>query len=266
MGRGRAWPGLACSAGAPGRGRTSPQLAAAIVERHTGRLRRRAAGARRAAASCGLGGFRGPVPHPSSESASDGRGDPFGVSQGRNHQQRDARRGRGDGLRRSINITWAFARHVEMYRARQPRNAVSLPSNAAHGRCSPQHLFRRAARACRFARSLRRLRREGKVLGVIYGGGEDPIAFQVDARDLRQVLAHRGAVLDLSVSGAGSPRRWLSRSSSRHRSRGDIAIWTCSGSGSTWQIQATVIARARRQRQPHLASRKAGCSSRSPAS
>ena len=54
------------------------------------------------------------------------------------------------------------------------------------------------------SRAARRLRREGKVLGVIYGGGEEPIAFQVDARVLRQVLAHSGAVLDLSVSGAGS--------------------------------------------------------------
>jgi large subunit ribosomal protein L25 len=54
------------------------------------------------------------------------------------------------------------------------------------------------------SRSARRLRREGKVLGVVYGGGEDPISFQVDARVLRQALAHRGAVLDLSISGAGS--------------------------------------------------------------
>jgi large subunit ribosomal protein L25 len=54
------------------------------------------------------------------------------------------------------------------------------------------------------SRAARRLRRDGKVLGVIYGGGEEPIAFQVDARVLRQVLSHSGAVLDLSVSGAGS--------------------------------------------------------------
>jgi large subunit ribosomal protein L25 len=54
------------------------------------------------------------------------------------------------------------------------------------------------------SRSARRLRRDGKVLGVVYGGGEDPIAFQVDARLLRLALAHRGAVLDLSIGGAGS--------------------------------------------------------------
>jgi large subunit ribosomal protein L25 len=54
------------------------------------------------------------------------------------------------------------------------------------------------------SRAARRLRREGKVLGVLYGGGEDPVAFEVDARILRQVLSHAGAVLDLSVDGAGA--------------------------------------------------------------
>jgi large subunit ribosomal protein L25 len=53
------------------------------------------------------------------------------------------------------------------------------------------------------SRAARRLRREGKVPGVVYGGGEDPIAFSVGARELRQVLAHSGAVLDLNIDGAG---------------------------------------------------------------
>jgi len=42
------------------------------------------------------------------------------------------------------------------------------------------------------------------VPGVVYGGGQDPIAFQIDARELRLALQHAGAVLDLSVDGAGS--------------------------------------------------------------
>jgi large subunit ribosomal protein L25 len=54
------------------------------------------------------------------------------------------------------------------------------------------------------SRTTRRLRREGKVPGIVYGGGEDPIAFQVDSRELRQALAHAGAVLDLSIAGAGA--------------------------------------------------------------
>jgi large subunit ribosomal protein L25 len=53
------------------------------------------------------------------------------------------------------------------------------------------------------SRAARRLRREGKVLGVVYGGGEDPISFMVDARVLRLALAHRGAVLDLRIGSAG---------------------------------------------------------------
>jgi large subunit ribosomal protein L25 len=52
------------------------------------------------------------------------------------------------------------------------------------------------------SRATRRLRRDGKVPGVVYGGGEDPVAFEVDARELRLALAHAGAVLDLSIGGA----------------------------------------------------------------
>src|ERR1700759_5024152 len=54
------------------------------------------------------------------------------------------------------------------------------------------------------SRAARRLRREGKGLGVVYGGGEDPVSVLVDARVLRQALAPRGAVLDLRIGGAGS--------------------------------------------------------------
>jgi large subunit ribosomal protein L25 len=44
------------------------------------------------------------------------------------------------------------------------------------------------------------------VPGIVYGGGEDPVSFQVDARTLRLALAHRGAVLDLHIGGAsGTP-------------------------------------------------------------
>ena len=53
------------------------------------------------------------------------------------------------------------------------------------------------------SRAVRRLRRTGKVPGVVYGGGEDPVSFAVDARLLRQTLAHAGAVIDLSFDGSG---------------------------------------------------------------
>jgi large subunit ribosomal protein L25 len=58
------------------------------------------------------------------------------------------------------------------------------------------------ARAVEGSRATRRLRRQGLVPGVIYGGGEDPQTFSVDARTLRNTLAHSGAVLDVSFDGA----------------------------------------------------------------
>ena len=52
------------------------------------------------------------------------------------------------------------------------------------------------------SRSARRLRRTGRVPGVLYGGGEHPVSFSVDARELRLALAGSGAVVDLSIDGA----------------------------------------------------------------
>lgn len=54
------------------------------------------------------------------------------------------------------------------------------------------------------SRAARRLRREGKVPGVVYGGGDGPVSFEVEFRALRQALAHAGAVLDLSIDGASA--------------------------------------------------------------
>ena len=54
------------------------------------------------------------------------------------------------------------------------------------------------------SRSARRLRRTGRVPGVIYGGDGGPVAFDVDARELRHALAGAGAVVELSVDGEGS--------------------------------------------------------------
>jgi large subunit ribosomal protein L25 len=54
------------------------------------------------------------------------------------------------------------------------------------------------------SRQARRLRREGNVLGVIYGSGEEPLSFQVQARELRHALADAGAVMDLTVEGGSS--------------------------------------------------------------
>jgi large subunit ribosomal protein L25 len=54
------------------------------------------------------------------------------------------------------------------------------------------------------SRAARRLRRDGIVPGVVYGGDTDPVPFQVESRALRVALSHAGAVLDLSVDGDAS--------------------------------------------------------------
>jgi large subunit ribosomal protein L25 len=54
------------------------------------------------------------------------------------------------------------------------------------------------------SRQARRLRRDGNVLGVVYGGGDEPVSFQVPARELRHVLSGAGAVLDLTIEGGST--------------------------------------------------------------
>jgi large subunit ribosomal protein L25 len=57
----------------------------------------------------------------------------------------------------------------------------------------------------RGTRAVRRLRREGYVPGVVYGGGNDTTAFKVNARVLRHALHEGSAVLDLSFDGKARP-------------------------------------------------------------
>jgi large subunit ribosomal protein L25 len=60
-----------------------------------------------------------------------------------------------------------------------------------------------STRAPEGSRAARRLRREGLVPGVIYGGGGDAEHFAVDGRILRNTLAHAGAILQVSIDGSG---------------------------------------------------------------
>jgi large subunit ribosomal protein L25 len=57
------------------------------------------------------------------------------------------------------------------------------------------------SRAAEGSRAARRLRRSGRVPGVLYGGGGEAVGFDADARELRLALAASGAVLDLSIDG-----------------------------------------------------------------
>src|SRR3954470_21699844 len=77
------------------------------------------------------------------------------------------------------------------------------------------------ARGPEGSRSARRLRRAGSVPGVIYGGGAEPAHFAVDARILRNTLAHSGAILQVSVDGAADAPV-LVKDVQRHPVRGEI--------------------------------------------
>jgi large subunit ribosomal protein L25 len=57
------------------------------------------------------------------------------------------------------------------------------------------------SRSSEGSRAARRLRRSGRVPGVLYGGGGEAVGFDADARELRLALASSGAVLDLSIDG-----------------------------------------------------------------
>jgi large subunit ribosomal protein L25 len=75
------------------------------------------------------------------------------------------------------------------------------------------------ARAPEGSRSARRMRRDGLVPGVIYGGGEDPQHFAVDARVLRNTLAHAAQVIEVAIDGA--PTNVLIKDVQRHPVRGE---------------------------------------------
>lgn len=70
------------------------------------------------------------------------------------------------------------------------------------------------------SRAARRLRRSGRVPGVLYGGGAEPLGFDADERELRHALAGSGAVLDLSVDGK-APTPVVLKDAQRHPVRGE---------------------------------------------
>jgi len=77
-----------------------------------------------------------------------------------------------------------------------------------------------ASRGAEGSRSARRLRRTGKVPGVMYGGDGGPQLFMVDGRILRNTLARSGAILEVAVDGA-APHPVLVKDVQRHPVRGE---------------------------------------------
>ena len=52
------------------------------------------------------------------------------------------------------------------------------------------------------SRTTRRPRRDGKVPGVVYSGGDDAVSFQVESRDARVILNEGHALFDLEIEGS----------------------------------------------------------------
>jgi len=69
------------------------------------------------------------------------------------------------------------------------------------------------------SRAVRRLRRRGRVPGVLYGGQGEPVAFDVDARELRHALHARGAVLEVALGDETTPA--VLKDAQRHPVRGE---------------------------------------------
>ncbi|HET6549923.1 MAG TPA: 50S ribosomal protein L25 [Solirubrobacter sp.] len=96
------------------------------------------------------------------------------------------------------------------------------------------------ARAPEGSRSARRLRREGAVPGVIYGGDGEPSHFSVDGRILRNTLAHSGAILDVTLDG-GDSAPVLVKDLQRHPVRGHIVHVDLLRVNMNVAIQTTVV-------------------------
>jgi large subunit ribosomal protein L25 len=72
------------------------------------------------------------------------------------------------------------------------------------------------------SRTARRMRRDGLVPGVVYGGEGDPVALVVGERDLRAALSGHSALIDLQIDGEKA-QPVLVRDQQRHPVTGRIA-------------------------------------------
>jgi large subunit ribosomal protein L25 len=89
------------------------------------------------------------------------------------------------------------------------------------------------------SRSIRRLRRSGRVPGVLYGGTGEPVAFDVDARELRHALHASGAVIEVSLDGETTPA--VLKDTQRHPVRGETMHVDLLRVRLDVAIQATVV-------------------------
>jgi large subunit ribosomal protein L25 len=77
-------------------------------------------------------------------------------------------------------------------------------------------------RAERGSRATRRLRRDGLVPGVLYGGSvSEPVSFKVAARELRRILVDGSALFDVKVDG-GKAHPVIIKEQQFHPVRGNV--------------------------------------------
>jgi large subunit ribosomal protein L25 len=103
---------------------------------------------------------------------------------------------------------------------RSPRPNRALGATTLDLMASDTNTLSLTARDPEGSRSARRLRREGLVPGVLYGGGDEPQHFAVDGRILRNTLARSGAILEVTLGG-GSGTPVLVKAVQRHPVRGE---------------------------------------------
>ncbi|MCX6388556.1 MAG: 50S ribosomal protein L25/general stress protein Ctc [Solirubrobacterales bacterium] len=89
------------------------------------------------------------------------------------------------------------------------------------------------------SRTARRLRAEGLVPGVVYGGGSDPVSLTVNERALRGVLSVHSALIDLHIDGDKS-QPVLIRDQQRHPVTGRIMHIDLIRVDLTKKVQASV--------------------------
>lgn len=89
------------------------------------------------------------------------------------------------------------------------------------------------------SRTSRRLRRDGKVPGVVYTGGEEAIAFQVESRDVRVILLEGHALFDLEIEGSKAVPVVI-KEQQHHPVRGDLNHLDLQQVDLTVAIQAEV--------------------------
>ena len=71
------------------------------------------------------------------------------------------------------------------------------------------------------SRTSRRLRRDGKVPGVVYSDGKEAISFQVESRDARVILGEGHALFDLHIDGSDAVPVVV-KEQQHHPVRGDL--------------------------------------------